>query len=60
MHKTAINFAIRHQIRLGRRGSDGLYYIAGARGERVAVPAWGETTAAGAIAMMRGYLRRVR
>lgn len=55
MHATAIRFAIRHHIRLGR---DRLgYCIHGDEGAIIARPAWGEHTAAGAIRMMRRHNR---
>lgn len=55
MHKTAIVFALRHKFRLGR---DRLgYCLHGADSAIVARPAWGETTAAGALRMMRRELR---
>ena len=60
MHASAIRFALRHKFRLGRRGENGYYYLANAKGERIDCPAWGETTAAGAIRMMRRHLRTNR
>lgn len=56
MHKTALRLALRHGFRLARR-EDGLYSLRGHDGRCVAVPAWGERTAAGAVRMMRRQLR---
>lgn len=55
MHKTAVAFALKNKLRLGR---DFLgYTLHGSTGAIVQRPAWGEHTAAGAVRMMRGALR---
>lgn len=56
MHQTAIRFALRYCFRL-MRDHQGRYWLLNAKAERVDCPAWGETTAAGAIRMMRRHVR---
>lgn len=56
MHATAIRFALRFKFRLSR-DDQGRYWLLGANAARVDCPAWGETTAAGAIRMMRRHVR---
>lgn len=56
MHRTAVRFAVRYGFRL-RRDDQGRYWLVGADGQAVDCPAWGETTAAGAIRVMRKHLR---
>ena len=55
MHTSALRFALRYSFRLGR-DDNGRYWLCNAQGERVDCPAYGETTAAGAIRMMRKHL----
>ncbi len=59
IHKTAEAYAVPRKFRLVRLGS-GHYFLVDSRGEKIDTPAWGGTTAAGAIRMMRRHMRQGR
>lgn len=56
IHATAAAYAVRHFFRLNRNDR-GIYTLVGNDGRPVDCPAWGETTAAGALRMMRRHVR---
>jgi hypothetical protein len=66
MHKTAIQYARKHRINLGRDEKTGLYFIAGAPPHATKVLGRYVTalsvfpTASSAIVMMQRYLRSAR